>query len=141
MTMEIEDFRREYLSGGLQREDLRDDPIEQFETWLAQAVAGGIEDPTAMSVATVEEGGRPWQRLVLLKDFGHQGFVFYTNLGRRKAEAIAKNPEVNLLFPWNVLERQVILGGVADPGGAWDQHAAGPVAGDERRTGPDRSHR
>jgi len=114
MSMDIEDFRREYLAGGLQREDLRDDPIEQFETWLAQAIAGGIEDPTAMSVATVEEGGRPWQRLVLLKDFGQSGFVFYTNLGSRKAEAIAKNPEVNLLFPWNLLERQVIVGGVAE---------------------------
>lgn len=114
MSMDIEDFRREYLAGGLQREDLRDDPIEQFETWLAQAVAAGLEDPTAMSVATVEEGGRPWQRLVLLKDFGHSGFVFYTNLGSRKANAIDKNPEVNLLFPWNVLERQVIIGGVAE---------------------------
>lgn len=114
MSMDIEDFRREYLAGGLQREDLRDDPIEQFETWLAQAVAAGLEDPTAMSVATVEEGGRPWQRLVLLKDFGHSGFVFYTNLGSRKAEALDKNPEINLLFPWNVLERQVIIGGVAE---------------------------
>ena len=112
--MEIEDFRREYLQNGLRREDLREDPIEQFETWLAQAVAGGLTDPTAMSVATVDTEGLPWQRLVLLKDFGHSGFVFYTNLESRKAKAMAANPEVCLLFPWNVLERQVIIGGTVE---------------------------
>ena len=109
--MDIEEFRREYLQGGLQREDLSDDPVEQFESWLAQAVAGGITDPTAMVLATVEAGGRPWQRMVLLKDFGHSGFVFYTNLESRKAKAMADNPAVSLHFPWNVLDRQIIVGG------------------------------
>lgn len=112
--MDIEEFRREYLQGGLQREDLCDDPVEQFESWLAQAVAGGITDPTAMVLATVEEGGQPWQRMVLLKDFGHGGFVFYTNLESRKARAMAANPNVSLHFPWNVLERQVIVGGTVE---------------------------
>jgi pyridoxamine 5'-phosphate oxidase len=112
--MDIEDFRREYLQGGLAREDLSDDPFEQFETWLAQAVAGGITDPTAMVLATVERDRRPWQRMVLLKDFGHQGFVFYTNLESRKARAMAENPAVCLHFPWNVLERQVIVGGAVE---------------------------
>ena len=64
-----------------------------------------------MVLATVEAGQRPWQRMVLLKDFGHQGFVFYTNLESRKARAMAENPSVCLHFPWNVLERQVIVGG------------------------------
>lgn len=112
--MDIEDFRREYLQAGLHRADLAEDPLEQFETWLAQAVAGGITDPTAMVLATVEPGGQPWQRIVLLKDFGHQGFVFYTNLGSRKANAMAENPAVSLLFPWNVLERQVCVGGTVE---------------------------
>jgi pyridoxamine 5'-phosphate oxidase len=112
--VEIEDFRREYLQGGLRRRDLREDPIEQFETWLAQAVTGGITDPTAMVVGTVDSEGRSWQRMVLLKDFGHQGFVFYTNSESRKAIAIAANPQVSLHFPWNVLERQVIVGGRAE---------------------------
>ncbi len=109
--MELEDFRREYLQGGLQREDLLDEPIAQFERWLSQAVAGGITDPTAMVLATVEAGARPWQRMVLLKDVSAEGFVFYTNLESRKARAIADNPQVCLQFPWNVLERQVIVGG------------------------------
>lgn len=112
--MDIEDFRREYLQDGLDRDDLANDPIEQFESWLAQAVAGGITDPTAMVLATTESAEgivRPWQRMVLLKDFGHSGFVFYTNLESRKAKAMAENPHVCLHFPWNVLERQVIVGG------------------------------
>jgi pyridoxamine 5'-phosphate oxidase len=108
--VDIDQFRREYLQRGLRREDLREDPIEQFETWLAQAVAGGITDPTAMVLATTNDG-QPWQRIVLLKDFGQQGFVFYTNTESRKAQAMAANPRVSLLFPWNVLERQVIVGG------------------------------
>lgn len=109
--MELEDFRREYLQGGLGREDLVDDPIQQFELWLSQAVAGGITDPTAMVLATVEAGQRPWQRMVLLKDVSREGFVFYTNLESRKARAMAENPQVCLQFPWNILERQVIVGG------------------------------
>lgn len=112
--MDIEDFRREYLLQGLKRSDLHADPIEQFETWLAQAVSGGIMDPTAMVVATVDGGGRPWQRMVLLKDFGHQGFVFYTNSDSRKAQEIAGNAQVCLHFPWNVLERQVMVAGTAE---------------------------
>jgi pyridoxamine 5'-phosphate oxidase len=112
--VDIESFRREYLQGGLSRDDLCDDPLDQFESWLAQAVAGGITDPTAMVLATVEAGIRPWQRMVLLKDFDRQGFVFYTNLESRKARAIAENPEVSLHFPWNVLERQVIVGGTVE---------------------------
>ena len=112
--MEIGDFRREYLQAGLRRGDMHEDPVEQFETWLAQAVTGGLTDPTAMVVATVDGQGRPWQRIVLLKDFGHQGFVFYTNTESRKATAMAGNPQVSLHFPWNVLERQVIVGGRAE---------------------------
>jgi pyridoxamine 5'-phosphate oxidase len=67
-----------------------------------------------MVLATVEDGRRPWQRMVLLKDFGHQGFVFYTNLESRKARAMAENPSVCLHFPWNALERQVIVGGAVE---------------------------
>ena len=112
--MKLEDFRREYLRGGLHREDLRDDPVEQFGLWMEQVVAGGLTDPTAMVLATVEPDASPWQRIVLLKDFGPQGFVFYTNAESRKSLAMTDNTRVSLLFPWNVLERQVIIGGVAE---------------------------
>ena len=113
--MEIDQFRREYLQANLHRHDLLEDPMEQFEIWLAQVVAAGLTDPSAMVVATVDARQQPWQRIVLLKDVSQQGFVFYTNTQSRKALDIADNPQVSLLFPWNVLERQVIAGGLAEP--------------------------
>jgi pyridoxamine 5'-phosphate oxidase len=111
--LHLEDQRREYRFAKLTREGLRDSPFEQFQGWLAEAMTSGIPDPTAMSVATVDSGGRPWQRIVLLKHFDDKGFVFYTNLGSRKAREIGNNPCVSLLFPWFHMERQVIVGGVA----------------------------
>ena len=111
--MEYEDFRREYLAGGLSREMLDASPIAQFQLWLQQAVEGGLRDPTAMVLATVEQGVEPWQRIVLLKGVSEAGFVFYTNYGSAKASAIAEQPRVSLHFPWNQLDRQVIVGGTA----------------------------
>ena len=67
-----------------------------------------------MSVATVSPEGKPWQRMVLLKGFDEQGFVFYTNLGSRKAKEIEANAQVSLHFPWLQLDRQVIVGGRAE---------------------------
>jgi pyridoxamine 5'-phosphate oxidase len=109
-----EDFRREYTAGGLSRDMLNPDPLHQFEHWLEQAVRAGLEDPTAMVLATVDEQGTPWQRIVLLKGLSNGGFVFYTNYASAKAAAIARIPRVSLLFPWNELDRQVIVGGQAE---------------------------
>ncbi len=112
--MDIENFRREYLQGGLNREDLQDDPIAQFNIWLSQAIESGIGDPTAMVVSTVSAEGRPSQRIVLLKHVDDDGFIFYTNYGSRKAKEIEGNNKVSLLFPWNKLDRQVKVGGTAE---------------------------
>jgi pyridoxamine 5'-phosphate oxidase len=112
--MQYDAFRREYIAGGLNREMLDASAIHQFETWLEQAVKAGLKDPTAMVLATVGEGGLPWQRMVLLKGLSHGGFVFYTNYGSAKAAAIASNPHVSLLFPWNELDRQVIVAGTVE---------------------------
>jgi pyridoxamine 5'-phosphate oxidase len=109
--MQYETFRREYVAGGLRREMLDECPLRQFEHWLEQAVRAGLKDPTAMVLATVAEDGLPWQRIVLLKGLSRGGFVFYTNYGSAKAAAIAHNPQVSLHFPWNELDRQVIVGG------------------------------
>ena len=109
--MHYEDFRREYTAGGLTREMLNPDPLQQFEIWLEQSVKAGLEDPTAMVLATIDEEGLPWQRIVLLKGMSQGGFVFYTNYGSNKAQAIAANPLVSVLFPWNELDRQVIVRG------------------------------
>ncbi|WP_346836931.1 pyridoxamine 5'-phosphate oxidase [Microbulbifer sp. SAOS-129_SWC] len=121
--MEIDQWRREYLRGGLSREDLHADPIAQFGQWLEEALAAGLSDPSAMSLATVDAGGQPSQRIVLLKGVDQRGFVFYTNLGSHKARDIAGNGQVSLLFPWHSLERQVIVYGRAERQGR-DEDAA-----------------
>ncbi|ELA6592410.1 pyridoxal 5'-phosphate synthase, partial [Vibrio alginolyticus] len=105
--MELADIRREYTKGGLRRKDLKADPIDQFNLWLEQAVEAGLTDPTAMTVATVDENGMPFQRIVLLKNVDKDGFVFYTNLGSRKAQQLEHNSNISLHFPWHPLERQV----------------------------------
>ena len=112
--MKYEDFRREYLAGGLSRDMLAESPIVQFQLWLEQAVAGGVSDPTAMILATIDEHGAPWQRIVLLKGVSDLGLVFYTNYNSAKAQAIAANPRVSVHFPWNQLDRQVIFAGTVE---------------------------
>jgi pyridoxamine 5'-phosphate oxidase len=111
--MNLEQFRRDYLQGGLRRNDLPNDPLTLFATWQQQAIQSGLLDPTAMVLASVDAGGQPSQRIVLLKSVDGQGFVFYTNYGSRKAHEIAANAKVALLFPWHVMERQVRVSGHA----------------------------
>lgn len=105
----IASLRREYTQGGLRRRDLPGQPLMLFELWLRQAYEAQLPDPTAMCVATVDKQAQPYQRMVLLKYVDARGMVFFTNLGSRKAEQIAYNPRVSLLFPWNMLERQVLV--------------------------------
>jgi pyridoxamine 5'-phosphate oxidase len=112
--MALDQIRRDYLQGGLRRDELPNDPLVLFETWQKQAIACGLADPTAMVVATVAADGQPSQRLVLLKQLDARGFVFYTNYGSRKAQELAGNPRVSLLFPWHGMERQVKVGGTAE---------------------------
>lgn len=111
--MDLEQIRREYLSDGLRREHLAEDPVVQFELWLSQAVDSGVPDPTAMVLATVDEGGCPNQRIVLLKQLDKRGLVFFTNYNSVKAREISVNPAVCLHFPWHGMERQVRIRGVA----------------------------
>lgn len=112
--MKLEDFRRDYLQGGLRRDDLPAAPLTLFALWQKQAIDSGLLDPTAMVVATVAADGQPSQRIVLLKQLDERGFVFYTNYNSRKAQEIAANSRVSLLFPWHTMERQVKVTGVAE---------------------------
>lgn len=112
--MKLADIRREYTKGGLRSKDLKADPIEQFNLWLEQAVAAELTDPTAMTVATVDADGQPSQRIVLLKNVDKSGFVFFTNLGSRKAIELESNNRISLHFPWHPLERQVHIIGRAE---------------------------
>ncbi len=112
--MNLADFRKEYSGRGLKREDMATDPVIQFDQWFRQATELGVHEPNAMTLATVDQHAMPWQRTVLLKYFDDSGFVFFTNYSSRKAQQIAGNAQVSLLFPWLTLERQVIIQGVAE---------------------------
>lgn len=111
--MDLESLRREYLRGGLHRENLESDPFRQFEKWMQQAIDLQFSDPTAMTVATVSADGQPSQRIVLLKQFDDRGFVFYTNYSSRKAKELDANPRISLHFPWHEIDRQVKVCGSA----------------------------
>lgn len=112
--MKLQDHRREYLKAGLRRQQLNSDPILQFEAWMQQAIDSGLSDPTAMTLATINDQGQPSQRIVLLKQADHKGFVFFTNKSSHKGQAIAQNPNVSLHFPWYPLERQIKIMGKAE---------------------------
>ena len=99
------------MEKGLEHGDLDSDPFKQFEVWYGEACELKIHEPGAMSLATVDENGQPWQRIVLLKLFDEKGFVFFTNYESSKASHIATNPLVSLLFPWHALGRQLKITG------------------------------
>ena len=90
------------------------DPIALFQTWLQQAIDAGIEEPTAMTVATVAPDGHPDARMLLLKGADERGFVFYTNLESPKAQALRHDPRVALCFYWMPLDKQVRVRGRAE---------------------------
>lgn len=113
MSVNLEQLRREYRRDGLSREQLKNHPIDLFELWLEQAVAADIYDPTAMTIATVDQQGQPSQRIVLLKQVDKNGFVFYTNYQSQKAQEIQHNQRVSLHFPWHPMDRQVRVCGTA----------------------------
>ena len=112
--MDISALRRTPAGGSLEREDLAADAIEQFGDWFRQACDADLLDPNAMSLSTVDEFNKPATRTVLLKYFDAKGLVFFTNLGSTKAQHIANNGNVALLFFWPGLDRQVSIKGTAE---------------------------
>ena len=103
--------RREYSQRALTRADLHADPLLQFRSWLHEAVTAELTDATAMSLATADAQGRPTARIVLLKEYNEQGFVWFTDYRSRKGADLAVNPRASLLFYWRELERQVRIDG------------------------------
>ncbi len=111
--IDVETLRREYTQGSLDVTDLKPNPFDQFTIWFEQACNAQLQDPNAMSVATVSAQGQPSLRTVLMKHYDQDGFVFLTNYESRKAREISENSNVALMFPWLALERQVIITGTA----------------------------
>ena len=111
--MALADMRKDYGLTGLVEKDLARDPFRQFERWFQEAEAAKVTEPNAMVLSTIGRDGRPSSRVVLLKAVDGRGFVFYTSYDSRKGRELEANPHASLLFPWIVLERQVIVEGSA----------------------------
>jgi pyridoxamine 5'-phosphate oxidase len=103
--------RKEYEQGSLDEATVDRDPIRQFAAWYDAAVAAGVHEPEAMTLATATPDGRPSARIVLLRGFDNRGFCFFTNYSSRKARELDANPQAALAFHWTDLERQVRIEG------------------------------
>ncbi len=109
----IADIRKDYSLKVLDEADLHKDAIQQFEKWWQEALLSEIEEVNAMTLATATANGKPSARIVLLKGFNENGFVFFSNYHSHKGSQIEDNPFVSLVFFWKELERQVrIEGGI-----------------------------
>jgi len=101
----------DYGQESLDETHLSDDPIKQFGEWLVEAEENSIYEPNAFVLSTVNKNNTPSSRTVLLKGVDHEGFVFFTNFGSRKGEAIESNPHVSAVFGWYAMYRQVLIEG------------------------------
>ena len=114
MKISLADLRENYTKGGLLKQDLRSNPFDQFQKWLEEAVSAEVLEPNAMTLATIDERGRPTARIVLLKKVDDRGFIFFTNYSSRKGQNIAENPYASLVFWWGDLERQIRIEGTVE---------------------------
>ena len=112
---DLSNYRKSYEKNELVESQIPENPIVLFQKWFAEMESlNGIEEVNAMTVSTFGLDGFPKARIVLLKKFDENGFVFYTNYDSEKGKAITKNPNVCLSFFWESLERQVIIKGIAE---------------------------
>ncbi len=107
----INTLRSDYSKETLETSDVNTDPLLQFEKWFQEAVDAKVNDPNAMTLCTASKEGKPSARVVLLRSFNEDGFVYYTNYLSRKGTEMSENPNCALLFFWPELERQVRIEG------------------------------
>jgi len=112
MSINIADLRKEYATQNLLETNVAADPVTQFSIWWQQALDSNIDEPNAMTLATASCDGLPSARIVLLKGFNDNGFVFFTNYKSYKAIQLQENPKACLVFFWKELERQVRIVGL-----------------------------
>ena len=113
-SLKTSQLRDKLMADGLENAGLYSNPFKQFESWYGETCETDQPEPSAMILATVDKEGQPLQRTVLLKEFDEKGFVFFTNYSSRKAQHIAENNKVSLLFPWYSMGRQVKVTGTAE---------------------------
>lgn len=106
-------LRKDYKQDTLSKSDVDKNPIVQFEKWMNEAISSKIViEPNTMTLATSTPDGKPSARVVLLKSFNKDGFVFYTNYDSRKAEELKVNPYACIVFDWHIIERQIRIEGI-----------------------------
>ncbi len=110
----VRSLRVDYEAGTLDEADTDADPFAQFHRWLEAALAAGVPEPYAMTLATADSLGRPSARIVLLRGYDPRGFAFFTNYDSRKGRELEQQPAAALLFFWPALQRQVRIEGVAE---------------------------
>lgn len=111
MSNAIADIRKDYKLASLEEADVASNPIDQFTRWWNDAVASQIDEVNAMTLATVNAAGVPAARIVLLKGYNPEGFIFFTNYESDKGKNLAHNPNAALVFFWKELERQIRIEG------------------------------
>jgi pyridoxamine 5'-phosphate oxidase len=112
---DLHNYRKSYEKSELLETDIPEDPINLFNRWFHEVEDfGGVGEVNAMTVATIGLDGFPKSRVVLLKKFNEEGFIFYTNYHSEKGRAILKNPNICISFFWHSMERQVIIKGIAE---------------------------
>ncbi|HAS85609.1 MAG TPA: pyridoxamine 5'-phosphate oxidase [Candidatus Competibacter sp.] len=114
MGESLAEMRHDYALSALNKADADPDPIKQFQRWLQEAVDARLPEPNAMTLATADRAGRPYARVLLLKECDAGGFVFFTNYRSDKGRQLAENPHAALVFLWLELERQVRIEGAVD---------------------------
>jgi len=114
LSSSIADLRKSYERAELSEDASLADPLQQFDQWLHEAVNAQVNEPNAMTVATVSSDLRPSTRIVLIKGYDAQGIVWYTNYDSRKGRQLAGNPYAALQFHWVELERVVRIEGIVE---------------------------
>lgn len=114
MSNEIADIRKDYKLASLEEVDVAANPFDQFTRWWNEAVASQIDEVNAMTLATVNATGVPAARIVLLKGYNPDGFIFFTNYESDKGKNLAQNPHAALVFFWKELERQIRIEGTVE---------------------------
>ena len=115
MNQDLGNYRKSYEKSELIESEIPEDPINLFHKWFYEVQDfGGVDEVNAMTVSTIGLDGFPRARVVLLKKFNEEGFVFYTNYDSQKGKSIVENPNICLSFFWSSLERQVIIKGIAE---------------------------
>lgn len=115
MQKDLGDYRKSYEKSALIEDSISDNPMALFQKWFYEVEASdGVDEANAMTVSTIGLDGFPKNRVVLLKKYTHEGFIFYTNYESEKGKAIARNPQVCISFFWPTMERQIIIKGTAE---------------------------